>query len=87
MMGSIHADASSQLDSLKLDFPQLRIPVATKELEIIIDKIGALDKLGEPDEYPPGRYLAVAKPLTDYVINAIKTMRDVLVNHSQSIFQ
>ena len=82
MMSSARSDASSQLDNLKLDFPQQRTSVANRELEVIIDKIGAIINLGEPDDYPSGRfgYLAAAEPLTDYVNNAIKAMHDTLLN-------
>jgi len=83
-MSSICSDASSQLDNLKLDFPQQRASVANMELEKIINKIRTLSNLGEPNDYPSGRYgyLAAAKPLTEYAITATRTMRDVLINES-----
>jgi hypothetical protein len=83
LMGQVYADASGQLDSLKLDFPQQRATVAGRELETIVIKLGALVKLPlDPDDYPSGRYgyLAAAKPLTDYVTANTKAMRDVLLN-------
>ena len=85
LMGSIHADASSQLDNLKLDFPQQRTSVANKELERIVNKIGVLDGLGEPNDYPSGRfgYLDAAKPVTAYIVDSTKAMRDVLLNQRQ----
>ena len=86
MMGSIRSDASSQLDALKLDFPQERASVANKELQIIIDKIGALDDFIDSTDYKPytpAAELAVEGPLTDYIKNSTEMMHDVLVNQAQ----